>query len=62
MEEERQPYLSLQAKARVSKFLRASLKFYIDSYADSGSGILVMDEVGKMISFHKTLCFDKRFI
>lgn len=59
MEEERHPTLnSLQAKARgVQAFLRASgLKVLcIDSYADSGSGILVLDEVGKKeLAFIKT--------
>lgn len=59
MEEERQPTLtSLQTKARgVQAFLRASgLKVLcIDSYADSGSGILVLDEVGKNeLAFIKT--------
>lgn len=59
MEEERQPTLtSLQAKARgVQAFLRASgLKVLcIDSFTDSGSGLLVLDELSKKeLAFIKT--------
>lgn len=59
MEEERQPTLtSLQAKARgVQVFLRASgLKVLcIDSFTDSGSGLLVLDELSKKeLAFIKT--------
>lgn len=59
MEEEQHPTLtSLQAKARgVQAFLRASgLKVLcIDSFTDSGSGLLVLDELSKKeLAFIKT--------